>query len=177
MISAALQAKFSLPPLAAGRGSSAGSPVQVFTTETAKDRLSSVDLRPSLTAYASQVLSMLTATDNSGQASDLLRRTTGNASMRQPDYLAVRAGADVTPSFSGSGEVWTWTHDDTEMTFFGSGSQPDAYKGVAIEFGSSASSADRDTLTRVAMVWLDTHLDDRPTSGGRWNRPLIDVTA
>lgn len=177
MISAALQARIALPLLAAARGSSTGSPDQVVTTETAKDRLAGVDLRPALTAHASQLLSMLAATGDSGQASALLRRTTGNDSMRQPDYLAVRAGADVTPSFSGGGEAWTWTHDDTEMTFFGSGSPPDAYKGVAIEFGPSASAADRNTLTRVAMVWLDAHLDDRPTSGGRWNRPLIDVTA
>jgi hypothetical protein len=177
MISAEMQARNSLPPLSAGRGSSVGSRDHVVTTETVKGRLASVDLRPSLTALASKVLSLLKATDNSGQASDLLRRITGNASMRQPDYLAIRSGADVTPSFSGGGEVWTWTVDDTEMTFFGSGSPPDAYKGAAIQFGSSASAADRDTLTRLAMVWLDTHLDDRPTSGGRWNRPLIDVTA
>jgi hypothetical protein len=96
--------------------------------------------------------------------------------MSEPDYLAARTGSRVTPTFSGGAESWTWTHDDTVMTL-GTGEQPSASKGVAIAFGAGPNSADRDALPRIAMVWLDDHLDDAPSTGGLWNRPLIDVTA
>jgi len=63
------------------------------------------------------------------------------------------------------------------MTFFGEGTAPAAYKGVAITYGADATGGDRDNLKRLAMSWLSGHLDDHQDAGGGWNRPLIDATA
>ena len=150
---------------------------RVVVTETGRERITQGDLRPATGPAEQSLLTALLGAPGSGRGSELLRRLTGNESMTEPDYVAVRTGAGVTPTFSGGGETFSWTHDDTVMTFFGTGEQPSASKGVAISFGAEANTSDRDALTRIAMVWLGDHLDDAPSAGGLWNRPLIDITA
>jgi hypothetical protein len=167
------------PPAGALSGSrSAGAASgRVVVTDSGHERVTHIDLRPATNQSEKSLLAALLGTAGGGRASELLRRLTGDETMTEPDYLAVRTGSHVTPTFSGGAETWTWTHDDTVMTFFGTGEQPSASKGVAIAFGAESNSADRDVLTRIAMVWLGDHLDDAPSTGGLWNRPLIDVTA
>ncbi|TQL01795.1 hypothetical protein [Cellulomonas sp. SLBN-39] len=165
------------PPAPRPPDSGATGTGRIVLTDSGRTRLAQADIRPARNAQESRLLAEMTATDQPGRASQLLRRLSGDESLGAPDYVAVRSGAEVTPAFAGGGTVWGVTFDDTQMTFFGAGEPPEAAKGVAIIFGAETTPPDQDTLTRWAMSWLTEHLDDAPIGGGQWNRPLIDITA
>jgi hypothetical protein len=70
---------------------------------------------------------------------------------------------------------WTNTGSGTTVYYFGGGTTPDAYKGVAISYGPSATAGDRDNERLAAMGFLAQHLSDHRLPGGGWDRPLIDA--
>ncbi len=149
----------------------------VVLTDRGRPRLARADIRGARTAGESRLLAQLVSAPGAERATERLRQLTGDAMTDAPDYVAVRTGSGVTPLFSGGGAVWGITYDETKIVFFGTGDAAGAAKGVAISFGADTASADRATLTRWAMSWLEDHLDDARTADGGWNRSLIDATA
>ena len=83
----------------------------------------------------------------------------------------------MTAEYSGGGRVTSWTNGSTGTTvyYFGGGTTPNAFKGVAISYGPDATPGDRANEKLLAMGFLAQHLDDHQLAGGAWNRPLIDA--
>lgn len=164
---------------APARSASVKSSEHITLTDNGRVKLASVDLRPTVTAADAAALKRLLAPAGVDGASTLLQSVIGDPVQSNPDFVAVRTGAGITAELWGGGNVSSITDGSTGtvMTLFGTGSPPNAVKGVAITFGAGATTADRDLQTRMGMSWLAGHLDDRPTASGIWPGSLFDCTA
>lgn len=149
----------------------------VALTDAARRGLAFTDVRPTVTRLDRTLLARLLVPSAGGGSVTALQKLLGDTAQSQPDFVAVRSGPGVTSMFAGGGNVTSWTHGTTVMTFFGDGAAPAAYKGVAITYGADTTAADRDNITGLAMSWLTIHLDDQQDARGAWNRPLIDASA
>lgn len=160
------------------RSAPVSSSEHVILTDSGRVKLALVDLRPTVTAADAAVLKRLLAPADGDGSRTLLQALIGDTEMGRPDFVAVRTGDGVTGELWGGGNVSSWTDggSGTTITLFGSGSPPNAFKGVTVTYGPRATAGDRDNQARTAMAWLADHLDDHPTASGMWPGSLFDCT-
>ena len=180
MIDSVSSVRSSLNPWAAAArpASLVSSSQHVILTDSGRVKLASVDLRSTVTGADRALLARLLAPMAGDGSPTLLQTLVHDPVVNQPDFVAVRTGANVTGELSGGGNVSSLTDlgTGTVMTLFGDGSPPNAFKGVAITYGADATAADRDNQMRMAMSWFSDHLDDHQIAPGVWNRSLFDAT-
>ncbi|SDJ10788.1 hypothetical protein SAMN05444157_1774 [Frankineae bacterium MT45] len=77
----------------------------------------------------------------------------------EPDFLAVRSGPNVPAVLAGGFTTTGWTDaGGNTVTWFATGSQPNAYQGVTVLYAEGSTAEEHAQLCRIALEGLSRHL-------------------